>query len=240
MSSFLSRHSSTLTSLSSRLCNSSSLARQTISTTSRHFAPNTSSLRIVRMASTGPILDSNTISAITEKEKQLTGSDEPAKGGPTAQAQKHAGEPLNSNTISSITQGEKKIAGDRVAGGPTAAAQSILTKSNQQNNTGNRNNTSNNNNNNINNNAETSSASDGILHGDTISNIRKAESEITGLNQPAKGGPTAQAQKHTGEPITSQVLHDITEGEKSVSGQAQAISGGPTAQAQHDLAKSRE
>ncbi|KAK4939710.1 hypothetical protein LTR10_020100 [Elasticomyces elasticus] len=186
------------------------------------------------MASTGPTLDSNTISAITEKEKQLTGSDEPAKGGPTAQAQKHAGEPLSSNTISAITQGEKNITGDRVAGGPTATAQSILTKSNQQNNTGNRNNTSNNNN------AETSSASDGLLHGDTISNIRKAESEITGLNQPVKGGPTAQAQKHTGEPITSQVLHDITEGEKSVSGQAQAIPGGPTAQAQHDLAKSRE
>lgn len=99
------------------------------------------------MASTGPILDSNTISTITDKEKQLTGSDNPAKDGPTAQAQKHAGEPLSSNTISAITQGEKNIIGDRVAGGPTAAAESILTNANNQNNTST-------------NNTETSSASE--------------------------------------------------------------------------------
>lgn len=181
----------------------------------------------VRMASSNqPKLDSETISTITEKEKQLTGSENPQKGGPTAQAQAHAGEPLNSNTISSITRGEKNVIGDRVKGGPTATAQSILTRSNKENPNGNTN--------------ENSSASDGVLHGDTISNIRKAESKITGQNQPVRGGPTAQAQSHTGEPIDAQVLRDITKGETSISGRDQPLPGGPTAQAQHDLAKSRK
>lgn len=71
-------------------------------------------------------LNSENISKITEKEKELTGGDRPVKGGPTAQAQKHAGEPLSGNVISDITQGEKKVTdGGRVAGGPTATAQSI-------------------------------------------------------------------------------------------------------------------
>lgn len=51
------------------------------------------------------------------------------KGGPTAQAQKHAGEPINASTLHDITEGEKAVAGDRVKGGPTATAQSELAKS---------------------------------------------------------------------------------------------------------------
>ncbi|KAJ9646229.1 uncharacterized protein PV06_02049 [Exophiala oligosperma] len=179
------------------------------------------------MASTNqPKLDSETISTITQKEKELTGSVSPAKSGLTAQAQSHAGEPLNSDTISSITAGEKNVVGERVKGGPTAAAQSILTKAKQGSRTGPH--------------RETSSTTDGVLHGDTISNIRKAESEITGRDQPVRGGPTAQAQKHTGEPINAEVLHDITKGETKVSSMEKPLLGGPTAQAQHDLAKSRE
>lgn len=74
-------------------------------------------------------LNSENISKITDAEKKLTGQDEPVKGGPTAKAQSHAGEPINSQTLHDITEGEKKVTGgDRVAGGPTAIAQSILTK----------------------------------------------------------------------------------------------------------------
>lgn len=74
-------------------------------------------------------VDSETISSITEKEKEITGDPSPAKGGPTAQAQKHVGENLSGSVISDITKGEKEITGgERVKGGPTAAAQSTLTK----------------------------------------------------------------------------------------------------------------
>lgn len=62
---------------------------------------------------------------------------------------------------------------------------------------------------------------------------------MTGEHQPTKGGPTAQAQKHAGEPITSEALHDITEGEKKVSG-GDRVKGGPTSTAQSELGKSRD
>ena len=73
--------------------------------------------------------NSETISKITEKEKEITGQAQPVKGGPTAQAQKHAGEDLNSAVISDITAGEKEITGgERVKGGPTSAAQSMASQ----------------------------------------------------------------------------------------------------------------
>jgi hypothetical protein len=53
-----------------------------------------------------------------------------------------------------------------------------------------------------------------------------------------KGGPTAQAQKHVGENINSDNLHDITEGEKKITG-GERVKGGPTATAQSELGKSR-
>lgn len=56
---------------------------------------------------------------------------------------------------------------------------------------------------------------------------------------PVEGGPTAQAQRHAGEPIGSGNLHDITEGEKKITGETGAIKGGPTAAAQSELGKSR-
>jgi hypothetical protein len=65
-----------------------------------------------------------------------------------------------------------------------------------------------------------------------------AEKEITGADKPVKGGPTSQAQKHSGEHINSQNLHDITEGEKIITG-GERIKGGPTSTAQSELAKSR-
>lgn len=169
-----------------------------------------------------PILNSENISKVTEAEKKITHSEEPVKGGPTAQAQSHAGEPINSETLHDITEGEKKITGgERIKGGPTSAAQSILGQA--------RNDTSTNSN----------APATGKLDSDTISKITEAEKSITGSDHPVRDGPTAQAQKHVNEPINSETLRDITEGEKKVTGNDRPVSGGPTAAAQRELAKSR-
>lgn len=63
----------------------------------------------------------------------MTGESGPVRGGPTAQAQKHANEPINSQNIHDITKGEKKITGSEepVTGGPTSTAQSELARSRQ-------------------------------------------------------------------------------------------------------------
>lgn len=100
----------------------------TLSRRIQHLTPSTPTKLLqtsVRMASN---LNSNTISEITAKEKELTGSDLPVRGGPTAQAQKHAGQTISSSTVSDITQGERKITGEDapVQGGPAATAQSHL------------------------------------------------------------------------------------------------------------------
>ena len=70
------------------------------------------------------------MSKMTEEEKKITGQDNPVKGGPTAQAQKHANQSLNSEVIHDITKGEEKITGNPnpTPSGPTSTAQSILTK----------------------------------------------------------------------------------------------------------------
>lgn len=52
------------------------------------------------------------------------------------------------------------------------------------------------------------------------------------------GGPTAQAQKHVGEKISSENLSDITAGEKAITG-GERIKGGPTSTAQSELSKSQ-
>lgn len=195
-------------------------------------------------------VNSETISKITEKEREITGEARPVKGGPTAQAQKHVGEDLSSQVISDITKGEQKITGgERLKGGPTSTAQSIasgvskylsftflvvtsaltcqLLQSTNTNASTSTTNTS----------ASGTSAS-GTLDSATISKITEKEREITGKEQPVKGGPTAQAQKHANEPITSEVLHDITEGEKEITG-GERIKGGPTSTAQSELGKAR-
>lgn len=85
----------------------SRLSKPATSTASRSFITITS-----RMAQ-NPKLDSENISKITDAEKEITASDKPIKSGPTAQAQRHAGEPINSQTLSDITKGEKKITGGK-------------------------------------------------------------------------------------------------------------------------------
>ncbi|KAI1662428.1 hypothetical protein F4813DRAFT_385142 [Daldinia decipiens] len=133
-------------------------------------------------------LNSQSISEITAKEKELTGQDRPVAGGPAAQAQKHANQPVSSDVVSDVAQGEKKVTGRDVpvSGGPAALAQSIASSVSPYN------------------------QFRPAIHG--------AETELTGQDQPVKGGPTAQAQSHANEPINSQNLHDITEGEKKVTG----------------------
>ncbi|KAK6542889.1 hypothetical protein TWF694_006828 [Orbilia ellipsospora] len=75
------------------------------------------------------------------------------------------------------------------------------------------------------------------LDSPTISKVTAKEKEITGLDGPVAGGPTARAQQHANEPIASRVLHDITEGEKVVTGRTRTMKGGPTAEVQSELAK---
>jgi hypothetical protein len=81
------------------------------------------------MAASNQTLNSDTISKITEKEKDITGQVDPVKGGPTAQAQKHADETINPQAVADITKGEQKITGKGgpTAGGPAATAQSMNT-----------------------------------------------------------------------------------------------------------------
>ncbi|KAG9377328.1 Tymo-45kd-70kd domain containing protein [Pyrenophora tritici-repentis] len=66
-----------------------------------------------------------------------------------------------------------------------------------------------------------------------ISQITAAEKLITGTDEPVKGGPTAKAQQHVGQILTSQVVHDITEGEKLITGTDEPFKGGPTAAQSH-------
>ena len=71
-------------------------------------------------------VDPGLMSKMTEEEKKITGQGNPVKGGPTAQAQKHANQPLNSEVIHDITKGEEKVTGNPnpMQGGPTSTAQS--------------------------------------------------------------------------------------------------------------------
>ncbi|POS73022.1 hypothetical protein DHEL01_v208585 [Diaporthe helianthi] len=169
-------------------------------------------------------VESATISDITNREKMLTGQDDPVKGGPTAQAQRHVHDKISSGSVvSDIAKGEEAITqnGAPVAGGPAAAAQSQAAQARNE----------------ARDNPDNPQKHTGTLDGQTISEINAAESKLTGQAAPVKGGPTAQAQKHANEPITADALHDITEGEKKVAGDR--VKGGPTAAAQSELAKAR-
>jgi len=183
----------------------------------------------VRAFTTSPpmsaIVDSHFVSQITAAEKKITNSDEPAKGGPTAAAQSHTGQELTSQVVHDITMGERKITGNDgpIQGGPTSVAQSILSGGSRT----------------ITSNATSGSEQhSGRLDSDTIQTITEKEKQLTGQDGPVKNGPTARAQQHANEPITSEALHDITEGEKKITG-GERVKGGPTSAAQSELGKSR-
>lgn len=179
-------------------------------------------------------IDSNFISQITAAEKTLTHSDEPVKSGPTARAQSHVGQELSAQVVRDITAGEKVItqSDEPVQGGPTAVAQRLLVGSGSGSTstsaTGGH--------------ASSSTGTQehtGTLDSRTMSKITEAEKKLTGKEGPVRGGPTAQAQKHANEPITSEALRDITEGEKKITG-GERVKGGPTSKAQSELGKSRQ
>lgn len=73
-------------------------------------------------------LNPNTISAITEREKHITGEDGPVADGPTAHAQKYAGQPLTQAIISDIMKSEQTLTGltGPISGGPAALLQKIF------------------------------------------------------------------------------------------------------------------
>jgi hypothetical protein len=205
-------------------------------------APRTFRTQNIRAFTTSPsvsaIVDSHFVSQITAAEKKITNSDEPVKGGPTAAAQFHVGQELTSDVIHDITMGERKLTGREgpTQGGPTSVAQSILSGGNAS--TSNNTNASSNNNNTSSINVSSNGTPSGRLDTETMRKITEKEKEITGQDGPTRGGPTAKAQQHAGEPITSQALHDITEGEKKITG-GERVKGGPTSAAQSELAKSR-
>ncbi|EMD90463.1 hypothetical protein COCC4DRAFT_126865 [Bipolaris maydis ATCC 48331] len=180
-------------------------------------------------------IDSNFISQITAAEKKITGSDNPVANGPTAKAQAHVGQTLTAAIIHDITMGEKTITGsdEPAKGGPTSIAQSALTSGNSNNSSANANTSSP-----PTTTTTTTTTPSGTLDSATLHKITEAEKKLTGQNRPVKDGPTAQAQSHAKEPITSQALHDITVGEKKVTG-GERVKGGPTATAQSELSKSR-
>ncbi|KAJ4350808.1 hypothetical protein N0V95_004421 [Ascochyta clinopodiicola] len=193
----------------------------------------------LRMSAT---IDSNLLSQITAAEKTLTNKEGPIPNGPTARAQKHVGQQLTAQVISEITEAEKEITGSAnpAKGGPTAVAQKILTNEGATDSSSNGAPiTSNADPNQTSSNGPSGSEQhDGTLNSATLHKITEAEKEITGEDRPVKGGPTAKAQQHAKEPITSEVLHDITEGEKKITG-GERVKGGPTSQAQSELGKSR-
>lgn len=166
------------------------------------------------------VVDSHFISQITAAEKRITNKDGPVRDGPTARAQSHTGQEVTSQVVHEITMGERIITGldEPVHGGPTAVAQSILSGHVHP--------------------IAASTVGSGVLDEPTISRITEKEKDITGSEDPVRRGPTAKSQRHVGEPITSQVLHDITEGEKNITGGVR-LKGGPTATAQSELVKSR-
>lgn len=68
-----------------------------------------------------------------------------------------------------------------------------------------------------------------------LSQITAAEKTLTNKDGPVPNGPTARAQKHVGQQLTSQVVHEITEAEKAITGSDRPTKGGPTAIAQSIL-----
>lgn len=124
----ISRFNSLLQYISHNTTTSSSRAfrRTPVSYTSRFARTSPASFHTSPPTMAQRTLDSQTISEITHKENELTGQPEPAKEGPTAQAQKHASDKLSAQRVSEIAKGEETITrkGGPVPGGPAAFAQS--------------------------------------------------------------------------------------------------------------------
>ena len=73
------------------------------------------------------------------------------------------------------------------------------------------------------------------IDSDLLSQITAAEKTLTNTDGPITDGPTARAQKHVGQQLTSQIIAEITEAEKAITGSNGPTKGGPTALAQKIL-----
>lgn len=74
---------------------------------------------------------------------------------------------------------------------------------------------------------------------DLMSKMTAEEKKITGQANPVKGGPTAQAQKHVNQPLSSEVVSDITKGEEKITGNPNPKEGGPASTVQSILTNVR-
>jgi hypothetical protein len=179
------------------------------------------------------IIDSQLLSQITDAEKKITKKDGPVPRGPTARVQSNVHKELTAEIIREVTEAEKALTGSAGPnqGGPTSILQHILTTDSLD--------TKSNSNGNVTGRLPNGSGEHyGTLNSATMSKITAAEKQITGEDHAMNDGPTAKAQSHANEPITSQVLHEITEGEKKITG-GKRVKGGPTSTAQSELGKSR-
>lgn len=70
-----------------------------------------------------------------------------------------------------------------------------------------------------------------------IHDVTEKENELTGQPEPVKGGPTAQAQKHTGQKLDGDAVSGITKGETKITQQGGPVAGGPAALAESEAAK---
>lgn len=72
-----------------------------------------------------------------------------------------------------------------------------------------------------------------------VSQITKAEQDLTGQSRPVAGGPAAQAQSAAaqGRPLDGQIVSDMARAEQDITGEDGPVRGGPTAAAQAALTK---
>jgi hypothetical protein len=179
------------------------------------------------------IIDSQLADQVAQAETKLKGSEGAAERGPSARLQPYLGKELTAEIIREVHEAEKeltKLDGGPTKGGPTSVLQQVLTTGSSTKDAASRSANSSG--------ADSSSGHSGTLDSATLSKITAAEKKITGEDHAVKGGPTAKAQTHANEPITSEALHDITEGEKKITG-GERVKGGPTSTAQSELGKSR-
>lgn len=81
---------------------------------------------------------------------------------------------------------------------------------------------------------------DRTVESENISDIINREKALTGQHDPVKGGPTAQAQRHVHDKIsTGSVVSDIAKGEEAITQNGAPVAGGPAAAAQSQAAQAR-
>ena len=194
----------------------------------RFLRPGAPALRAFSSAASPTKVDSTLIARLQAAEQALTQQTTPVADGPTALAQSHLAQPLTSALLHDITQAERALTGATgpVASGPASVAMSWAQRQAQGRNPA----------------LETEAAAQpsGVLDAATISRVTAAEKPLTGHDGPVPGGPTAQAQRHAGEPLQGEAVADISQGERKITGLDAPVQGGPAATVQSDATKARD